>query len=486
MTIANRLLADNRGKRFCDAYVLLKTISYGATSTVHLVQSKSTDQIFAAKIMHKRNRAYQPSFASSFRFRLLHEVAAMKIVESHPNAPRLVDIFEDEKHFILVMEYYSGGELFDHIVEGQKIFTEREAADIMKQIMEFLDYCHSLGLVHADLKPENIVLSDEGSIKVLDFGMSVFCRAHESLRNVFGTINYCSPEMAKNWCGQKTDIWSAGVMLYFMLSGHPPFANRNKEAVLCRLRQHPTIYFNKPVWDEVSDEAKKFIRMLLNPDVDQRPTAKEALQHEWLSDLSVASKSGFALDSETIELLKMFSQRSMMKRMLWLKLVKFLPEEYSARQRRQFNDLDLDKNGVIDLDELRSALVEVTESLFFNLIVFKAMPDLEDDELKAIFKAIDVNQSGEIDMTEFIAATFASLEPKCRIDIARLSFMEVDPLGKGHVEKEELIQFLMVEASESMKQNCKHEFLNEISSMDIDGDGQISAEEFQTAIMSNV
>lgn len=487
MRLARKLFDSNRGKRFSDAYESLKTVSYGATSTVELVKSKETNETLAAKIMPKAKSPYPHMSNNAFRLRVLHEVAAMKIVESHPTAPRLLDVFEDDKCFYLVMDYYSGGELFDHIIKRHKKgFTEQQAAGIMKEIMQFLSYCHSIGLVHADLKPENIVFSDsDGQLKVLDFGMSVFCRPHENLRNVFGTLAYCSPEMANKWCGQKTDIWSAGVMLYFMLSGHPPFAHKNKEAVLCRLRRHPVVGFNRPVWDDVSDEAKSFIRKLLSPSVDQRPTAKEALEHVWLSDPSFSTKSGFALDSETVALLKAFSRRSMMKRVLWEQVARFVPEEHIQKQRRQFQSLDLDNNGSIDMYELQTAIVKVTSYDTVNpqAFDFQVNPSLNEEEMEKIFTALDVNQSGQIDLTEFIAATFMSLEPECRANLVRQSFMQVDKLGKGLVPKEDLRQFLIAELSEGIRMKLNLDELDtEISSMDLDGDGHISVEEFSSAL----
>lgn len=142
------------------------------------------------------------------------------------------------------MDYYSGGELFDHIVRRREGFTEDQAAAIMKDLLDFLMYSHGLGLIHADIKPENIVYSKEGEsgvLKIIDFGLSVFCSSNETHKNVFGTIGYCSPEMANDVTGQKTDIWSAGILLYFMLSGKPPFRYANKEVTLCRLKKKPLV-----------------------------------------------------------------------------------------------------------------------------------------------------------------------------------------------------------------------------------------------------
>lgn len=151
------------------------------------------------------------------RQHVLMEIANLKIVQNHKNAIELKEVFEDEKYFYLVTEYYPGGELFEHIEKKRNTgFREQEAAVIMRDILEFLGHCHSIGLVHADLKPENIVFSSDqpdAILKVLDFGLSVFCRPNEKKSNFFGTLKYCSPEMARCWCGQKSDIWSAGNLI---------------------------------------------------------------------------------------------------------------------------------------------------------------------------------------------------------------------------------------------------------------------------------
>lgn len=414
----------------------------------------------------------KPRNDTSARVRVLHELAAMKLIDSHPNAPNLLEVFEDNKTFYLVMDYYSGGELFEHVInKGREGFTEKEAADVMRNLMKFLSHCHSIGLVHADVKPENIVFSHpEGDMKVVDFGMSVFCRPHENLKNVFGTVDYCSPEMANKCCGQKTDVWSAGVLLYFLLSGSPPFVYKNKEAILCRLKRHPRVCFNKPVWEKVSDSGKDFIRKLLTPDAQTRPTADEALKHRWLSDLKLASGSSFVLDTSTFVALKEFAGRSLMKRMLWDYVVRSAPDEIFSHQLTQFEQLDLDKNGTVDLQELRTAL-------------YKVIPDLEDSELCKIFTAVDVDNSGGIDQKEFITATFPSLEPESQTHLAKQSFSKIDTSGQGKVPKEAVIECFMEQVKTTNLNLTIDELDVEVTSMDLDGDGNISLEEFTDALI---
>eukprot|EP00210_Caulerpa_lentillifera_P006237 g5958.t1 len=476
LRIAHKLLAENRGKRFHDFYATEEAISLGATCTVHRALHLTSDKIVAVKIMPKAKLAcfQNPITKSEARVRVLHELAAMKLVDSHPNAPNLLEVFEDDKSFYLVMDYYSGGELFEHVIKkGREGFTEREAANVMRDLMIFLSHCHSIGLVHADVKPENIVFSHpEGHLKVVDFGMSVFCRPHENLKNVFGTVHYCSPEMANKLCGQKTDVWSAGVLLYFLLSGSPPFMYKNKEAILCRLKRHPRVCFNKPVWDNVSESGKDFIRKLLTPDPQTRPTAQEALKHSWLSDMHHSESSSFTLDPSTFQALKEFAERSLMKRILWEYVVQNAPEETFSYQLTQFQELDLDKNGTVDLQELRAAF-------------YKYFPDLDEVELNKIFSAIDVDNSGGIDRKEFITAMFPALEVESQTHLARQSFMKMDTLGVGSVPKEAVVECFMKNVKGTNHNLTLDELDVEITSMDLDGDGNISLEEFTDALKVN-
>lgn len=148
----------------------------------------------------------------------------------HPNIIKLYEYFEDTKNVYLITEICSGGELFDKIIE-KEYFDEQYAAKIFKQIMQSINYCHSLEIAHRDLKPENFLYEtkDENSdIKVIDFGLSKICYQKntgkiERLKTRAGTPYYISPEVLAGNYDKSCDLWSAGCILYIFLCGYPPF-----------------------------------------------------------------------------------------------------------------------------------------------------------------------------------------------------------------------------------------------------------------------
>lgn len=143
----------------------------------------------------------------------------------HPNIIKIIDVYEDEEKYFIVIELFTGGELFDYISNADTI-SEEVAAQIMKQIFSAVHYCHQSGFVHGDIKLDNFLLassSQELILKLIDFGT---CQRFESgvpLVKKQGSPSYIAPEVLKRSYNQKCDIWSSGVILYMLLSGSPPF-----------------------------------------------------------------------------------------------------------------------------------------------------------------------------------------------------------------------------------------------------------------------
>lgn len=479
LRLAKMLAAQHRGQSFKDFYDRLETVSYGASSTVSRARDKVTGEDVAIKVIPKQRGKVTCQNGGvgrkAMRQRVLFEIAAMKAVAVHKNTGQLRELFEDDRNYYLVMDYYSGGELFDHIISQKKGFTECQAALYMRDLMEFLKFSHSRGLVHADVKPENIMLSSDGPeavLKVIDFGLSFFARPHERCRNIFGTVNYCSPEMANDETGQKTDIWSAGVMLYFMLSGKAPFRLKNREATLNKLKNAPRVAFTDEIWDRVSSEAKDFIRGLLEPEPQRRPSAKEALELPWLRDLSVSSGSSYTLDFRAVTALRRFTQRSKVCRKLLEMVASTLTHEQVAEQLSMFSQLDADNNGVVDYQELRAAIHEVH-------------PELDDHEVSQLFSAIDMNRSGNIDCTEFVAATIPALDRARQEELIRSSFFKLDRSGSGFIPKQELKDAFLKGVNPDELTSIDHEEMErQLEAMDSNKDGVITIEEFRSAMVS--
>lgn len=174
--------------------------------------------------------------------------------------------------------------MFDRIVE-KEYFCEQDAAKLFKQILMALNYCHSNNIVHRDLKPENFLFvskDDSSDLKIIDFGLSKIMNGGklQRMKTRAGTPYYISPEVLAGNYDLSCDLWSAGVMLYAMLCGYPPFYGEEKEDILDMVKKQVFDYDGEE-WDKISADAKDLVSKLLVKD-DQRLTAEEALQHQWM------------------------------------------------------------------------------------------------------------------------------------------------------------------------------------------------------------
>ncbi|KAJ9629212.1 calcium/calmodulin-dependent protein kinase [Exophiala oligosperma] len=205
---------------------------------------------------------------------------------SHPHIVKFVDWFESRDKFYIVTQLATGGELFDRICDKGK-FTEKDASQTIRQVLEAVDYLHGKNIVHRDLKPENLlyltrdpnsqlVLADFGIAKTLDSPSAV-------LTSMAGSFGYAAPEvMLKQGHGKAVDMWSLGVITYTLLCGYSPFRSENL-ADLVEECKSGRIIFHERYWKDVSKDAKEFIMNLLQPDPTRRSTSSEALKHIWLT-----------------------------------------------------------------------------------------------------------------------------------------------------------------------------------------------------------
>ncbi|KAH9289569.1 hypothetical protein KI387_033686, partial [Taxus chinensis] len=256
-------------------YHLREEIGSGRFGSIYRCVNTETGEVFACKTIRKADLR-----DSLDRDCLRSEIAILEFVRGHPGIVELHDFHEDEDCLWLLMELCSGGDLFDRIAEKKRL-REDEAAAVLKSLMEAVHFCHRKGVAHRDLKPDNILFADDSSfpkhIKLADFGQASSFTSGERMRGIVGTPYYVAPEVLQGKeYEEKVDVWSAGVILYIMLSGNPPFNGETPqqifEAVLCgRLR------FPSDPWVSISHSAKDLIRRMLCRDVDRRFTAHQVL-----------------------------------------------------------------------------------------------------------------------------------------------------------------------------------------------------------------
>ncbi|KAK8404722.1 hypothetical protein O3P69_007759 [Scylla paramamosain] len=278
-----------------DKYVLKDLLGTGAFSQVRLAEVKDDPStVVAIKIIDKK--ALKGKEDS-----LENEIKVLRRL-THPNIVQLLETFEDKHKVYLVMELVTGGELFDRIVEKGS-YTEKDAADLIRQVLEAVDYMHEQGVVHRDLKPENLLYfsqDEDSKIMISDFGLS---KMEDSgiMATACGTPGYVAPEvLAQKPYGKAVDVWSIGVIAYILLCGYPPFYDENDANLFAQILKGE-FEFDSPYWDEISDSAKDFIRQLMCVDVERRFTCKQSLNHPWISGNAASDRNIHSSVSEQLK-----------------------------------------------------------------------------------------------------------------------------------------------------------------------------------------
>nr|XP_055056174.1 serine/threonine-protein kinase MARK2 isoform X8 [Misgurnus anguillicaudatus] len=253
-------------------YRLLKTIGKGNFAKVKLARHVLTGKEVAVKIIDKTQ------LNSSSLQKLFREVRIMKLL-NHPNIVKLFEVIETEKTLYLVMEYASGGEVFDYLVAHGRM-KEKEARAKFRQIVSAVQYCHQKCIVHRDLKAENLLLDADMNIKIADFGFSNEFTMGNKLDTFCGSPPYAAPELfqGKKYDGPEVDVWSLGVILYTLVSGSLPFDGQNLKELRERvLRGKYRIPFYMST--DCENLLKKFL--ILNP--TKRGSLEQIMRDRWMN-----------------------------------------------------------------------------------------------------------------------------------------------------------------------------------------------------------
>ena len=434
-----------------DKYEIIKEIGSGGFSRCLEVKNKTTGLLFACKELPKKKLSDYEG--------LMREVNLM-IKLDHPNIIKLYEVYENEKYIYLIMELCTGGELFDRITENTENdiqFTEKQAADLFKQMMSAINYCHKNGIVHRDLKPENLLYlnKDENSpIKVIDFGMSKRFDSKHFMSEKVGTAYYISPEVLAGKYDEKCDIWSAGVILYIIICGYPCFNGEDDDEIFEAI-QKGKIAFPSPEWDNISEDVKELIKKMCCS-VNKRLTAEQVLKETWVKDN--APNAGKTLLPLNAEPFKNYSKSNKLRKAVLTYIASRLSEEEIKKIKAIFQSIDVDNDGKLSLEEMKKAV--------------SLADGIKMENIEELFKSIDTDNSGNIEYTEFISA---SIEKNVYLNKEKLkdAFKLFDADNSGKISRLEIEKIL------HMDKHTK-EIDDIMAKHDKNKDGEIDFEEFLT------
>ena len=436
-----------------DYYEVIRKLGKGSYGKVYEVKNKTTGEIRACKQLSKSNLSNLKKFEKEIE---------LLIKTDHPNIIKLYEVFEDDRFIYLIMEKCNGGELFDRIIihiQSNKMYTEKDVAKIFQQLISAIVYCHDNGIVHRDLKPENLLYINEGDeinnpIKVIDFGLSRNFDPKSKMNTKVGTAYYVAPEVLEGNYTEKCDVWSAGVILYILLSGEPPFNGANDreiyKAISKMIYQFP---YNK--WKKISKNAIDLIEKCLVPE-DKRISAKEVLEHPWFKKIDNEENADIQIDLPSF---KDYVNSCKLKKMTLTYIASRLNENDVSNLREIFTSFDKNKDGHISLEELKNGLEKLNGK------------EIDNQEIEKIFLSLDTDKNGQIGYTEFLASI---INERTYLNEERLyeAFVNLDKNGSGKISKDEIKTVIM---KNNANDNCVEKIIEKV---DKNGDGVIDYNEF--------
>ncbi|KAL2921011.1 Calcium-dependent protein kinase 24 [Bienertia sinuspersici] len=378
------------------------------------------------------------------------EFEIMRNLPKHTNIVAFKEAFEDKEAIYLVMELCEGGELFDRIV-ARGHYSERAAALVVRTILQVVKVCHEHGVIHRDLKPENFLFANKNEsavLKAIDFGLSIFFEPGQRFSEIVGSPYYMAPEVLKRNYGPEVDIWSAGVMLYILLCGVPPFWAETEEGIAQAIVKG-VIDFERDPWPRVSSQAKDLVKRMLHQNPYSRLTVEEVLEHPWMKNAS--NNADVPLGPYVV--------------------ADTLPEEQIDKLRRTFDMMDTDKNGSLSFEELKEGLHKLGHVL-------------PDSDVQMIFDAADIDGNGTLECGEFLTLSI-HLQKMGDDEHLRRAFKYFDKDQSGYIEFEELKQELF--SDDAIDCNKSEQVIRDILfDADLNKDGRIDFDEFKAMMHSGM
>lgn len=259
--------------RSVDEFTILEEIGRGGYSIVYLVENKKSKRKYALKCAARFKKDKDRSQRTYIEIEVLKKM-------KHPNIIRLKGWFDDADTIYLVLEYLPGkdcSKFFKH-----KLPTKPQVCHIIRQLVEAVMYIHEKGIIHRDVKLENLLIDDDFNIKLTDFGLcAIKGNEYDMLQDSVGTVRYTAPELLKGeGYNESVDIWAIGIVLFMLLTGEYPFDGKHKESIFERIKMKP-IHFSKY---ELDNKEKNLLKLLLEKDPDKRMEIEDILDDSFFGN----------------------------------------------------------------------------------------------------------------------------------------------------------------------------------------------------------
>lgn len=450
-------------------YELLEEVGSGSFGVVNRAKENNTDNIFAVKTIPIKKVSNPKKIKDEFN--VIRQL-------DHPHICKAFECYEDRRNIYLVLELLTGGTLLETMIRQTK-FSEADAANIMRQIMRALAYLHETNFIFRDLKTENVMFGrpvevQEGKIsseiKLIDFGLCCPFEKGQKIAKAAGTPYSVAPELVTSpvQYDQKCDAWSAGVVMYIMLSGKYPFNGKTKDELLHCIRKEP-VSFKHRIWLKISKDAKTLLAELLRKKADSRITVGGALQHPWLQISSELPTDNIMAD--VVGSFKHFQTLNMFQKAAITALAWKATDDDTKQLRELFSMIDRDGSGHISVGELRECIEK-------SGVVIP--PDLDILSIQA-----DTDGNNTIEYTEFIAACMDKRKV-IKENVVWEAFRIFDQDGSGTITKKEMLKIMNSNAGDGMRRAHGNKVIDHfVDTYDVSGDDVIDYEEFME-MLSNV
>ena len=396
--------------------------------------------------------------------KLYTEVEVLSKVD-HPNILRTFETFEDSQSYYVISEAVIPGE-FQRFLDRWAKLPLHVTVTVMEQVLSALNYCHQQGIVHRNIKLDNLVFQeppgdDTFTLKVAGFSDACLLPLHKLLDTVIGSSTFIAPEVLSRHYTEKCDIWSCGVLFYYLLTGKFPFEGETTADVLRKVRAGEA-QFDGERWRGVEEDARDMVRAMLAVNYELRPSASECLSNRWfLCHCPASSNRSKPFLRSMSNLLASQAHAALKQAIMFFIISRVADQREIGALAQSFRALDVNKDGKISSEELKQGFERLMP------------PDRAETEVERIMDLADLNKNGAIDYTEFLISSF-SREKLLSSENLVMAFNSFDGDGSGKISVNELKELFVIRSDQDKEALWKEL----VSVVDSSGDGEIDLREF--------